>query len=58
MHTIYIQNIHTKHARTEHTWKHICIYTYIKPLRPNPTKLSNTPNQFLGMFDNTTGSGL
>ena len=38
MHTIYIQNIHTKHGRTEHTWKHIFIHTYIKPLRPDPTK--------------------
>ena len=24
MHTIYIQNIHTKHDKTERTWKHTC----------------------------------
>ena len=35
---IYAYNIHTKHGRTEHTWKHIFIHTYIKPLRPDPTK--------------------
>ena len=48
MHTIYIQNIHTKHDKTEHTWKHTCIYIYIKPLRLNPTKQSNILNQILG----------
>ena len=48
MHTIYIQIIHTKHDKTEHTWKHTCIYTYFKPLRRDPTKQSKTPNQILG----------
>ena len=47
MHTIYIQNIHTKHGKTENTWKHTCIYIYIKPLRLNPTKQSNILNQIL-----------
>ena len=35
---VYAYNIHTKHDKTEHTWKHTCIYTYIKHLRPDPTK--------------------
>ena len=38
---IYTYNLHTKHTKhdkTEHTWKHTCIYTYIKPLRSDPTK--------------------
>ena len=48
MHTTYIQNIYTKHDKTEHKWKHTWIYTYIKPLRSDPTKWSNIPNQILG----------
>ena len=38
---IYTNNIHTehtKHDKIEHKWKHTRIYTYIKPLRPDPTK--------------------
>ena len=38
---IYTYNIHTehtKHDKTEHIWKHTCIYIYIKPLKPNLTK--------------------
>ena len=37
---IYTYNIFTKDTKrdkTEHTWKHTCIYTY-KPLRADPTK--------------------
>ena len=58
---IYTNNIHTehtKHDKIEHKWKHTCMYTYIKPLRPDPTKQSNTPNQILVHVDNTMGSGL
>ena len=47
MHTIYIQNIHTKHDKAEHTWN-IHAYIYIKPLRLDPKKQKNTPNQILG----------
>ena len=38
---LYTYNIHTKHTKhdkTKHIWKHTCIYTYIKPLRPDPRK--------------------
>ena len=38
IHAYNIHAKHTKHDKTEHAWKHTCIYTYIKPLRPDPTK--------------------
>ena len=55
---IYIHKKHIKHDKTEHIWKHTCIYTYIKSLRPDPTKQSKTPNQILGYIDKAMGSGL
>ena len=57
MHTIYIQKIHTKHDKTEHKWKYTCIYIYIKPLRLDTKNRKTHPIKFLGMFDNTMGSG-
>ena len=38
MYTIYIQNIHTKHDKTGHTWKHAWIHTNIKVLRLDNSK--------------------
>ena len=29
-------------TKKEHTWKPACIYIYIKPLRPDPTRVKHT----------------
>ena len=52
MHTIYIQNIHTKHDKTELTWKHTCSVHIFSVLIPYQKTCPSHMNDYAIMDGN------